>query len=230
MHHKPGGYNKGCRCEACREKHRVRMARYQNNRRTRDPGYYLSRKASSMVERSCRACNQPLLKGGARSPGVTMHKACRLRIARKARYHRAVQARINRIALGTVSPYLWTQGECFRCGTSFCVRATGPAKYCTDACANRTKQSRRRAVICLAFVADVSPTKVFEADGYRCHLCRRLTLRNTVVPHPRAPTVDHVIPLARGGTHEPSNCRTACFLCNSTKRDSWMGEQLALAL
>lgn len=204
------------------------MREYQAKRKTADPTYYLGRRATATIKRTCTACDGPLLKGGARN--VQMHKACRLRIARRAKIHAATQQRIATIAQGTTSPYVWTQGNCFRCGTSFCIRASEPARYCTDACANRAKQSKRRATIRSAFVADVSPAKVFQADGYRCHLCKRLTLADKVVPHPRAPTVDHVIPLSRGGTHEPSNCRTACFHCNSTKRDGWLSEQLALAL
>lgn len=47
-------------------------------------------------------------------------------------------------------------------------------------------------------------------------------------PHPNSPTIDHVIPLAQGGTHEPPNCRTACFQCNSHKGDRGGGEQMLL--
>jgi 5-methylcytosine-specific restriction endonuclease McrA len=39
------------------------------------------------------------------------------------------------------------------------------------------------------------------------------------VPHPLAPTIDHVIPLARGGWHAPDNVQAAHFLCNSRKSD-----------
>lgn len=33
-------------------------------------------------------------------------------------------------------------------------------------------------------------------------------------------TVDHIIPLARGGTHDRSNMRVLCRGCNSRKRDA----------
>ncbi|WP_415923438.1 HNH endonuclease [Streptomyces sp. WI03-4A] len=33
-------------------------------------------------------------------------------------------------------------------------------------------------------------------------------------------TVDHVVPLAKGGGHEPSNLRVLCRGCNARKRDA----------
>jgi len=55
-------------------------------------------------------------------------------------------------------------------------------------------------------------------------------MRNAVVPHPKAPTIDHVIPLSKGGTHEPANVQLAHYYCNSIKADgAWgAGEQLAM--
>ncbi|NEA63940.1 HNH endonuclease [Streptomyces sp. SID12488] len=39
------------------------------------------------------------------------------------------------------------------------------------------------------------------------------------VPSPMAPTLDHIVPLARGGSHEPANVQAAHFLCNNKKND-----------
>lgn len=75
---------------------------------------------------------------------------------------------------------------------------------------------------------DVPPFQVFKADGYRCHLCGQLTDRTQSVPHLRAPTVDHIVPLSKGGKHERANCRTACYSCNAAKQDRGGGEQFAL--
>lgn len=45
-------------------------------------------------------------------------------------------------------------------------------------------------------------------------------LRTDVPPeHPEAPSIDHIVALANGGTHEPSNVQAAHLLCNSMKRD-----------
>lgn len=128
-----------------------------------------------------------------------------------------------------------TSGQCRVCASWFV--SVHLDVTCSDQChaahnrnVRKICKDRRRARKKDAYRADVSRSKVFEADGYRCHLCRRKTDPTKAVPHPRAPTLDHVIPLARGGTHEPSNCRTACYRCNSVKGDRGGGEQLLLAV
>lgn len=123
-------------------------------------------------------------------------------------------------------PQTWT---CQRCGEDWTrpsVRGQVP-KWCPK-CRDMACFERRKARQKNAFVADVNRGRVFEADGYRCHLCGLLTERDKKVPHPKAPTIDHVIPLHVGGTHEPSNCRTAHFRCNHLKGARGGGEQLLL--
>ena len=39
-------------------------------------------------------------------------------------------------------------------------------------------------------------------------------------------TLDHLIPLSRGGEHSKRNCRPLCWSCNSSKRDSKLTEWL----
>lgn len=126
-------------------------------------------------------------------------------------------------------------GKCRVCDTWFTSEHSDIT--CSKTCqtmhkreVRRDLEQRRRARKRNAFVANVYRLRVFEADGYRCHICHRKTDATKAVPHPRAPTLDHVIPLAKGGTHEPMNCRTACFQCNATKSDRGGGEQFALAI
>ncbi len=126
-----------------------------------------------------------------------------------------------------------TSGRCRVCDQWFIsfhldVTCSTECKRKRDRQAKRLHKDKRRAVKRNAYREDVSRRRVFESDSYRCHLCRRKTDTTKQVPHPRAPTIDHVIPLGRGGTHEPSNCRTACFQCNATKSDRGGGEQLLL--
>ena len=126
--------------------------------------------------------------------------------------------------------------SCADCGSRFLMdrmafhSVHGERHYCSVRCSARAGKDRRRARKRNAYVADVNRMDVFESDGWRCHLCGKRIRRDMVVPHPLAATVDHVIPLAAGGTHEPSNCRAAHYLCNSTKGDRFAvgGEQMLL--
>lgn len=113
-------------------------------------------------------------------------------------------------------------GPCHRCGVNFTARAAtgGPVPaYCSDRCLKREMNSLRRVREREAFVAPVARHRIFERDGWRCQLCGDAVERDAVVPHPLAPTIDHVLPLAVGGKHEPANVQCAHFLCNSQKSD-----------
>lgn len=55
--------------------------------------------------------------------------------------------------------------------------------------------------------------RVLERDGYRCVYCGATAQTATL-------EIDHVIPLARGGTNDSTNLVTACRDCNNGKRAS----------
>ena len=54
--------------------------------------------------------------------------------------------------------------------------------------------------------------EIIKRDGLICYLCQKvLTIKQA--------TVDHFIPLSKGGFHCPSNARIACLKCNRDKSD-----------
>jgi hypothetical protein len=125
----------------------------------------------------------------------------------------------------------WYAGFCAECGTAF-IHDQPQTITCTDACSRRwygrRDKDKRRAVKKAAFVENVYRKKIFERDRWRCQLCRKPVARTKSVPHPKAPVLDHIIPLAEGGTNEPANVQCAHFLCNSKKGARGAGEQLLL--
>lgn len=80
---------------------------------------------------------------------------------------------------------------------------------------NERHRMRKRG----AFVADVIARVIFERDAWICQLCKGPVRQDLPAGHPRAATLDHVVPLSRGGTHEPANVQLAHHACNSSKRD-----------
>lgn len=124
---------------------------------------------------------------------------------------------------------------CARCSTDFTAQVvTQPRRYCEDCAvqvlreARQQSKDRRRARRTAAFVAPVYRKKIYDRDGWRCKLCGKVIKRDAVVPHPLAPTLDHIVPLACGGKHEPANVQCAHFRCNSLKGVRGGGEQLLL--
>lgn len=68
---------------------------------------------------------------------------------------------------------------------------------------------------------------VLERDGWRCKLCGVKTpekLRGTL--DPRAPELDHIVPLSQGGPHTKQNTQCACRRCNSLKGAKAAGQTL----
>ncbi|MFE2710615.1 HNH endonuclease [Streptomyces mirabilis] len=140
--------------------------------------------------------------------------------------------KLKRAARGTQGDRTWIAGPCDRCGSPFLALTSGadPARFCSARCAKRSSRARRRARERSAEAERYSRFAIFERDGWRCHICRRQVNRTAVVPHPLAPTIDHLLPLVAGGGDTAANVATAHFLCNSIKGDraGGFGDQLAL--
>lgn len=94
----------------------------------------------------------------------------------------------------------------------------------------RKIKARCRAIRRQAEVAeDIDPEAVYERDGWKCGICGRKVNPKTKFPHPMSATLDHIIPLAKGGTHTWDNVQCAHYTCNCRKRTSGSG-QLRLVL
>lgn len=92
----------------------------------------------------------------------------------------------------------------------------------------RRSSQRRRAQKLDAASDPYTRTEIFERDGWCCRICGEMIDRRTKWPHPRSPTVDHIIPLSRGGTDLRTNVQTAHARCNLRKHASGVGDQLIL--
>ena len=85
-------------------------------------------------------------------------------------------------------------------------------------------EQRRRALKRNAFVEDVPRLEIFNRDNWQCQIPGCLYPGEPVKldvgrSDPLYASVDHIMPLSKGGLHERSNLATAHFRCNSTKND-----------
>lgn len=81
----------------------------------------------------------------------------------------------------------------------------------------RDKDARRRAAKRGAKASAVDLAALWEANGGLCQLCFEPIDRTLRFPHPMSPSVDHIVPLAKGGTHEQSNLQWTHLVENVRK-------------
>jgi 5-methylcytosine-specific restriction endonuclease McrA len=96
--------------------------------------------------------------------------------------------------------------------------------------ADRIKASKRKNAYkrkCIRFgvaYEDLNKFEIFERDGYRCYLCGTTVVIHIEDGHPNKATIDHVIPLSKGGGHTEENVKTCCFECNNLKGSFYFKE------
>lgn len=237
-------YRHGCRCPECKEASRLSMRDYLDRYEAEHGVPYWTAKGKqgrtrTTYDRVCEYC------GGAYQTHTSIARYCSSTcgVRDKAGWSKSREVILwtrphtqkTTAAPLNILPNTWTYttGNCSICGEAFVSKHMDVT--CSNECQKEHERERkhraahrRRARKKNAFVSNVSRKKTFERDGYRCHICKAKTNPKGKAPNPRAPTLDHIIPLNLGGTHEPSNVATACFMCNCIKSDRGTGDQLLL--
>ena len=103
-------------------------------------------------------------------------------------------------------------------------------KYCTSKCANKlnwfnTELKNRKGIKASAIIdRDITLRQVYEKDNGVCYLCGKKCdyedykiINNVFIVGDNYPSIDHVIPISRGGEHSWGNVRLAHRSCNSKK-------------
>lgn len=128
----------------------------------------------------------------------------------------------------------WKEGQ--RC----CSERHGKALYNRESRADgrqtsewndrrRNNYHRRRAARKAASSgAPVLLADIAVRDRWQCHLCGNAVDSKLKWPDPLSPSLDHLVPLSKGGAHDPANVRLAHVSCNSSKGNRGGGEQLLL--
>ena len=122
--------------------------------------------------------------------------------------------------------------SCRNCGKPFVKE--GQSRFCSDKCrkssskAQRYRHDDRRLRRMNASECDnITLDALINRDGLNCWICGEpcdledsFWIDKTFYAGNRYPSIDHVIPLAKGGTHTWDNVRVAHRICNSIKGDS----------
>ena len=77
---------------------------------------------------------------------------------------------------------------------------------------------RRRALLLEASTGEpVILAEIAERDAWVCGLCERPVDAELAYPDPMSKSLDHIMPLTKGGAHDPSNAQLAHLRCNVSK-------------
>ena len=104
--------------------------------------------------------------------------------------------------------------------------------YCSDRCQRRyDKQTREHKRRTNGPVDVIGLKTLARKQKYKCEICGVKCVHPTTLNANNEYSMDHIIPLSKGGTHTWDNVQLACRRCNGLKSDTIKeGVQLLLAL
>lgn len=128
---------------------------------------------------------------------------------------------------------------CAYCKKEYDFFHKGSQSYCSDECKHkaskaqnrlyrkrngkRTHKQRADKYGCVYEVVD--RIAVFERDNWTCQLTGIKTPRSLMGSNlPNEPTIDHIIPLSKGGSHTYDNLQCVSRYANSIKSDKLIGQ------
>ena len=108
---------------------------------------------------------------------------------------------------------------CLHCGVEMPPAMRSDAKFCSEECNSAAHQLMRNLA---RRAGDIERSVVFrlqiaERDNWICGICDEEVDRTLSHPDPMCASVDHVIPLARGGTNDLDNLQISHLRCNLSK-------------
>ena len=90
------------------------------------------------------------------------------------------------------------------------------AKFCSAQCNSRAHSAGRRKKVGDRY-SPVFKALLVARDGFECGICGHVLDLSTQHPDPRFASVDHILPLSKGGGHDMANLRLACLTCNCSR-------------
>lgn len=95
--------------------------------------------------------------------------------------------------------------------TARAARPTNRARWpASAAAADQARRARKLGADAEVF----SSTEVFERDAWVCGICSQPVDQALRYPDPMSASLDHVVPLSKGGAHTRDNTRCSHLSCN----------------
>lgn len=209
------------------------------------PGRIDYRHPRNYCDRVCYQASRSLVAAEKESLHLIGHKVRRPRMQRESETNSEIRA-LRRIASNVKA----RTSTCRWCSEGF-LRKRSYERYCSAACRDAVmvaskatqrayarkyrqenperrradKAARKARIRGAGEVHNIDPIKVFERDGWRCHICGVNTPKRYRGTHKDcAPELEHIISIADGGSHTWGNVACSCRRCNGSKGASSYGQ------
>ena len=123
-----------------------------------------------------------------------------------------------------------TDRICLQCGDTMSASVRIDAKFCSVRCSDSAHSLQRKLRTRGGYRDEPGYVRVqiAERDKWQCGICQEPVDRRLRHPSPLSGSLDHVVPVSRGGTSDPENLRITHLVCNLRRGDGVGGEQLAI--
>lgn len=111
--------------------------------------------------------------------------------------------------------------SCKHCGTQYTSLREGGKLYCSQRCVSKMARRRREHIkrTSVSFGGCFSAREVFDAAKWKCKQCKCKVQPPDGTYNETEATMDHIVPVSKGGLHVWSNVQCLCRACNSAKSD-----------
>lgn len=109
---------------------------------------------------------------------------------------------------------------CIGCRKIIPRSARADKKWCSEDCASKARghtMNVTRRIQTTEPIGAFLRMDIYNRDKWICQICKKPVKKELSFPHPKCASLDHVIPLSRGGTHESENVQLAHLSCNTSK-------------
>lgn len=153
------------------------------------------------------------------------------RQAEERKKEREEQKRLKQIEIEKKRQQQIQMKKCKCCGNIFYTEKNN-RMYCSDKCSRRAREkkkdhARRIRIEGQMVDSDITIERLFDRDNGKCALCGGVCdwndytrKNNYFVVGNFYPSIDHIIPISKGGKHSWDNVQLAHFICNSKKSNT----------
>lgn len=174
----------------------------------------------------CPGCHEPFNPWGKRRPnGLRRARAAQTCGRQVCRAYRSIRTAFRERLFKPLARV--GARACLWCLESFTPRGEHQ-RCCSKRCRTYIESRRRKLRLRGLETTVISTAAVYQRDRGRCGLCRRHVNKALKYPHPRAATIDHIVPITQGGRHVHANVQLAHAGCNIKKGNRLCGSQLRL--